>query len=121
MVGDAATAFVIADVGEEVDAAAEARQPDGDVQRAAADVFANDLTVSLDDVDQGFADDQRAIGVHVSTPARSGPRSYLAAILTRARLREFMSRLPLAPVLARTSLRSSLALVFGNSCRLLSH
>ena len=52
-------------------------------------------------------------GVHVSTHPRSGPRSSLAAILTRDRLREFMSRLTLAPVLARPSLRSSLGIVFG--------
>src|SRR5882724_512142 len=32
------------------------------------------------------------------------------------RVAEVMPRLPLAPVLARTSLRSSLALVFGKSC-----
>src|ERR1700752_3065071 len=50
---------------------------------------------------------------HASPPARSGPRSFLAAILTRARLRVVMPRLPLAPVLARSSLRSSLALGFG--------
>src|SRR4029077_7105788 len=47
---------------------------------------------------------------HASTPARSGPRSSLAAILTRVRL-SVMLRLPLAPVLARPSLRSSLAFV----------
>src|SRR5215207_430729 len=61
---------------------------------------------------------------HFSTPARSGPRFErelavrpielgLAAILTRVRLRVLMPRLPLAPVLARSSLRSSLAFVFG--------
>src|ERR1700741_4937867 len=55
-------------------------------------------------------------GVHASTPARSGPRSSLATILTRDRLRVFMPRLPLAPVLARPSPRSSLAIVFGCSC-----
>ena len=49
---------------------------------------------------------------HASAPTRSGPR--FAAILTRARLRVVMPRLPLAPVLA--SLRSSLALAFGCSC-----
>src|SRR5215207_136978 len=64
---------------------------------------------------------------HFSTPARSGPRFErelavrpielgLAAILTRVRLRVLMPRLPLAPVLARSSLRSSLAFVFGCSC-----
>ena len=53
--------------------------------------------------------------VQTSAPARSGPRSFLAAILTRARLRVVMPRLPLAPVLARSSLRSSLAVVFGRS------
>src|SRR4029077_9420843 len=53
---------------------------------------------------------------HASTPTRSGPRSFLAAILTRGRLRVVMPRLPLAPVLARSSLRCSLAVVFGWSC-----
>src|SRR6185312_10437012 len=66
----------------------------------------------------GLADsgDRRlAAQAHFSAPARSGPRSFLAAILTRARLRRLISRLPLAPVLARSSLRSSLALAFGGS------
>src|SRR6185369_16369560 len=61
-----------------------------------------------------------ASGAHASPPTRSGPRSFLAAILTRARLRVLMPRLPLAPVLARSLLRSSLALGFGCSC-LASH
>src|SRR3954469_10192088 len=52
---------------------------------------------------------------HDSTPNRSGPRSCLAAILARDRLRMLMTRLPLAPVLARASLRSSLAIVFAGS------
>ena len=55
------SAGVVADVGEEVDAAAEPGQADGDVEWAAADVFADDLAVPLDDVDQGFADDERAL------------------------------------------------------------
>src|SRR6478752_977807 len=57
-----------------------------------------------------------ASGAHASPPTRSGPRSFLAAVLTRARLRVLMPRLPLAPVLARSLLRSSLALGFGCSC-----
>src|SRR5215208_960272 len=45
---------------------------------------------------------------------KSGARGRVfAASVIDARL---MPRLPLAPVLARSSLRSSLALVFGNSC-----
>src|SRR4029078_6528418 len=56
-------------------------------------------------------------GSHASTPTRSGPRSYLAAILTRVRPRAVMPRLPLAPVLARTSQRSSLAFALGRSRR----
>src|SRR4029077_1419550 len=47
---------------------------------------------------------------HASAPGRSGPR--FAAILTPARLRVLMPRLPVAPVLA--SLRSSLPLAFGS-------
>src|SRR6478609_3306308 len=57
-----------------------------------------------------------ASGAHASPPTRCGPRSFLAAILTRARLRVLMPRLPLAAVLARSLLRSSLALGFGCSC-----
>ncbi len=53
------TARVVADVGEEVDAAAQPRQSDRDIERAAADVLADDLAVALDDVDQRLADHQR--------------------------------------------------------------
>ena len=78
------------------------------------------------------------VHAHAATPPRSGPRSSLAAILTRRRLRcscldssslrsslvprcdphsssssVLMPRLLLAPVLARPSLRSSLVVVFG--------
>src|SRR6185295_675825 len=60
-------------------------------------------------------DRRLAAQAHFSAPARSGPRSFLAAILTRARLRRLISRLTLAPVLARSSLRSSLALAFEGS------
>ena len=63
---DAPAAGVVADVGEEVDATAEPRQPDRDVERAAADVLAGDLAVALDDVDQRLADDQRALRAHGS-------------------------------------------------------
>ena len=58
--GDAPAAFVVADMGEEVDTAAEPRQPDRHVEWAAADVLAEDLAVALDDVDQGLPDHERA-------------------------------------------------------------
>ncbi len=64
---DAVTAGVVADVGEEVDVSAEPRKADGDIEWAAADVFADDLAVPLDDVDQRLADDQRALGAHVDS------------------------------------------------------
>jgi len=51
---------------------------------------------------------------HASTPARSGPRSYLAAIPhSQSTSGKSCLDFPLAPVLARTSLRSSLAVDFG--------
>jgi hypothetical protein len=40
VVDDATAAFVVADVGEEVDATTQPRESDRDVQRAAADVLA---------------------------------------------------------------------------------
>ena len=64
------TAWVVTDVGEEVDATAEPREADGDIERAAADVLADDLAVALDDVDQRLTDDQRALllaGSHVDS------------------------------------------------------
>ena len=51
-------------MSEEVDAAAQSREADGNVQRTAADVLADDLAVALDDIDQCLADDQCALGFH---------------------------------------------------------
>ena len=59
MVDDAAAAFVVRDVGEEVDVAVQPAESDGDVEWAAADVLAEDLAIALDDVDQRLADDER--------------------------------------------------------------
>ena len=58
IVGDAVPACVGADVGEEVDAAAQPGQAHRHVERAAADMLAGDLAVALDDVDQRLTDDQ---------------------------------------------------------------
>ena len=64
ILGDAPTAGVVADVGEEVDATSEARQTDRDIEWAAADVLADDPAIPLDHVDQCLADDQRALFAH---------------------------------------------------------
>jgi hypothetical protein len=56
VVDDATAARIFADVGEEVDAATQPRESDRDIQGAAADVLAGDLSVPLDDVDQRLAD-----------------------------------------------------------------
>src|SRR5258705_12838268 len=61
IVDDAAAGFVVADVGEEVDSAAESRQPDGDDERAAADVLAGHPPIPFDDVDQRLTADQRSL------------------------------------------------------------
>jgi hypothetical protein len=61
-------AVVVADVGEEVDVTVEPGQSDGDIERAAPDVLTQDGTAAFDDVDQGFADDER------SAHARSASR-----------------------------------------------
>ena len=60
VLGDAPSTGVVGDVGEEVDSSAQPGQPDGHVERAAADVLASYLAVTLDDVDQRLADDQGA-------------------------------------------------------------
>ena len=65
---------VVADVGEEVDATIEPAQPDRDVERTTPDVFAEDVPVALDDVDQGLADDQGACRHCSSLPATSASK-----------------------------------------------
>src|SRR5882724_9704550 len=58
VVDNAPATRVVADMGEEVHATTQPREPDRDVQRAAADVLAGDLAVPFDDVDQCLADHQ---------------------------------------------------------------
>ena len=66
------TARVVADVGEEVDAAAQPAQPDRDVERAAADVLAESPGPSrFDDVDQRLADDRARGFMSCSSRVRS--------------------------------------------------
>src|ERR1700744_3517763 len=60
VLGDAPAIRVVADVGEKVDVTAQPGQPDRNVERAAADVLAGDLTALLHNVDQRFADHQPA-------------------------------------------------------------
>ena len=55
VVDDAPAVRVVADVGQEVDVAAEPAESDGDVERTAADMF-----VAADDIDQRLADHQPA-------------------------------------------------------------
>ncbi|OBS00895.1 hypothetical protein A9W98_22695 [Mycobacterium gordonae] len=54
VIADAAAVSVGADVGQEVDPAAELGQSDGNVEGAAADMLGS----PVDDVDQRFTDDQ---------------------------------------------------------------
>src|ERR1700744_3583646 len=60
VLGDAPAIRVVADVGEKVDVTAQPGQTDRNVERAAADVLAGDLTALLHNVDQRFADPQPA-------------------------------------------------------------
>lgn len=58
VVGDPSAGRVVADVGQQIDIAVQLGQSHRDIERAAADMLGFDRTI--DDVDQGFADHQRA-------------------------------------------------------------
>src|SRR6201999_3735535 len=60
VISDPPATRVVGDVGEKVDVAAQPGQPDRNVEWAAADVLAGDLSGVRHDVDQRFADHQPA-------------------------------------------------------------
>jgi hypothetical protein len=64
--------FVVADVGQEIDATAKSAQPDGDIERAATDMLdrAFERLAVLDDVDECFTDHQPAGHGFTPWPAR---------------------------------------------------